>query len=195
VQAFDDAVAVAVDFYRRHPAETLIVVTADHETGGMALGTNGGATATGMADLARQTMTYQRFDRLYFQPVKEAGNWTGVADDVPEALKQQVAEVLGLAWADLTPKQSALLELAYDQSMGGAPPGEGLYGKREAFPVALGQVLSQRAGITWTTFGHSPLNVPVRAAGAGSYRFGGVIDNTQIPRRMAEVMGLEPLQN
>ena len=35
---FDKAVAVAYDFYRLHPDETLIVVTADHETGGFALG-------------------------------------------------------------------------------------------------------------------------------------------------------------
>lgn len=35
---FDKAIAVANAFYERHPDETLIVVTADHETGGLALG-------------------------------------------------------------------------------------------------------------------------------------------------------------
>ena len=35
---FDNAIRVAYDFYMQHPDETLIVVTADHETGGMALG-------------------------------------------------------------------------------------------------------------------------------------------------------------
>lgn len=35
---FDDAIKVAYDFYLAHPEETLIVVTADHETGGVALG-------------------------------------------------------------------------------------------------------------------------------------------------------------
>ncbi len=34
----DDAVRVAYDFYKQHPDETLIVITADHETGGLALG-------------------------------------------------------------------------------------------------------------------------------------------------------------
>lgn len=34
----DDAIAVAYEFYRQHPDETLIVVTADHETGGVTLG-------------------------------------------------------------------------------------------------------------------------------------------------------------
>ena len=35
---FDDAVGVALEFYKKHPQETLIVVTGDHETGGMTVG-------------------------------------------------------------------------------------------------------------------------------------------------------------
>lgn len=36
--AFDEAVKVALDFYRKYPDETLIIVTADHETGGLGWG-------------------------------------------------------------------------------------------------------------------------------------------------------------
>ena len=35
VMAFDDAVSVAYEFYLEHPDETLIIVTADHGTGGI----------------------------------------------------------------------------------------------------------------------------------------------------------------
>ena len=35
---FETAVNVAIDFYNKHPEETLIIVTADHETGGAVLG-------------------------------------------------------------------------------------------------------------------------------------------------------------
>lgn len=35
---FDQAIQVAYNFYLQHPQETLIVVTADHETGGVTLG-------------------------------------------------------------------------------------------------------------------------------------------------------------
>ena len=38
VISFDNAIAVAYEFYKAHPEETLIVVTADHETGGVAIG-------------------------------------------------------------------------------------------------------------------------------------------------------------
>lgn len=34
-----EAVQKALDFYNQHPDETLIVITADHETGGIVLGT------------------------------------------------------------------------------------------------------------------------------------------------------------
>jgi alkaline phosphatase len=39
---FDAAIEVAYKFYQQHPEETLIVVTADHETGGISLGRNKG---------------------------------------------------------------------------------------------------------------------------------------------------------
>ncbi len=38
ILAFSDAVAAAYEFYKQHPDETLIVVTADHATGGVSLG-------------------------------------------------------------------------------------------------------------------------------------------------------------
>lgn len=42
VLSLSDAVQVALDFYNRHPEETLIIVTADHETGGLTLGYESG---------------------------------------------------------------------------------------------------------------------------------------------------------
>jgi alkaline phosphatase len=35
---FDNAVKVAIDFYKQYPQDTLIIVTADHSTGGLSLG-------------------------------------------------------------------------------------------------------------------------------------------------------------
>ena len=40
IQDFDDAIKEAHEFYLDHPDETLIIVTSDHETGGMTLGTH-----------------------------------------------------------------------------------------------------------------------------------------------------------
>lgn len=39
VNAFNEAIKKAYEFYLKHPENTLIIITADHETGGMAQGT------------------------------------------------------------------------------------------------------------------------------------------------------------
>ncbi len=51
----DDAVSIAYDFYLRHPDETLIVITADHETGGFTLGCGG--YSFDMSVLEKQALT------------------------------------------------------------------------------------------------------------------------------------------
>ena len=38
---FDQCIRLAHEFYKKHPDETLILVTADHETGGLGLGNSG----------------------------------------------------------------------------------------------------------------------------------------------------------
>lgn len=50
----DEAVKVAYRFYQEHPEETLIVVTADHETGGMAVGSRSGSSTVNWAEFEEQ---------------------------------------------------------------------------------------------------------------------------------------------
>ncbi len=51
---FDRAIRVAMDFYRKHPDETVIIVTADHETGGLSYGYNDTKYDTYFNKLAKQ---------------------------------------------------------------------------------------------------------------------------------------------
>ena len=62
VLALDEAVKVAVEFQERHPGETLVVVTGDHETGGMSMGFAGTGYALYMDRLANQTMSVGKFE-------------------------------------------------------------------------------------------------------------------------------------
>ena len=57
-----EAVQVAVDFYNKYPNETLIVVTADHETGGLALAKSGGGKQ-GFKSLDGQTNSVGTLDK------------------------------------------------------------------------------------------------------------------------------------
>lgn len=58
---FQQALKIAYDFYLAHPDETLIVVTADHETGGMGLANN----SVGY-DLRLRYLDYQRVSKDAF---------------------------------------------------------------------------------------------------------------------------------
>jgi alkaline phosphatase len=46
--------------------------------------------------------------------------------------------------------------------------------------------------VHWSTKGHSAESVPVFAIGPRSELFGGVYDNTEIPRRIAQALGIKP---
>ena len=51
--------------------------------------------------------------------------------------------------------------------------------------------ISKMAGIGWTAGSHTADRVPVYAIGAGSEMFSGEMDNTDIPRKICEAMGVE----
>ena len=63
--ALADAVQVAIDFAKEHADETLILVTGDHETGGLTIGFAGTDYDTYLDSLANQTISYAQFDEQY----------------------------------------------------------------------------------------------------------------------------------
>ena len=70
--ALSDAVQVAVDFAAEHPDETLIIVTADHETGGMTIGFATTAYDTHFTYLTNQTISFTDFDTVIGE-LRESG--------------------------------------------------------------------------------------------------------------------------
>jgi alkaline phosphatase len=67
VISLDEAVKVAYEFYLKHPEETLIVVTGDHETGGMTLGFAGTHYDTFLSRLTNQKISYDAFDTVLYE--------------------------------------------------------------------------------------------------------------------------------
>jgi alkaline phosphatase len=63
--AFDDAVGVALEFYKTHPSQTLIVVTGDHETGGMTVGHATTGYNAYYDRLLGQKMSYEAFGKKW----------------------------------------------------------------------------------------------------------------------------------
>jgi len=159
--AMDRAIEQAYEFYRKHAAETLIVVTADHETGGMSL-------------------DRRRFDAKRLAELAEKGGELSKALGGEEALsmasvQRAMAEVLDLKTLS-EDEQAALAEAMQVEK-----------NKKNHVTRCAMNIAQARAGIGWSTGGHTGVDVPVTAVGAGASAFEGTYDNTQIPTKILQL--------
>ncbi len=183
---FQDAINVAYQFYLRHPAETLIVVTADHDTGGMAYGRNGGAYNIGYADA-------QKISKDVF------GDWTrnwGKNTENPtwEEMENVLKEKLGF-WTTVpvSEKETKELKELFDKTFISkeAQDEKTLYHNFNAFTAKAFEILNYHMGIGWTTTYHAGNFVPVYAIGANAQYFSGSLNNTDIPKLIKRAAGLD----
>ncbi|WP_319415979.1 alkaline phosphatase [Marispirochaeta aestuarii] len=184
--AFDNAVKEAVDFYNRHPEETLIIVTGDHETGGLSLGFAGTKYDSAFTEIGRQKMSFEAFDHYVLKPFKQNNPTGSLAQLMPEIRKN-----FGID--SLSPYESELLENAFNASMKGVGEDEEsylLYGGYEPISVTLTHILNNRAGLAWASYSHTGVPVATFALGVGGELFNGYYDNTEIFRKAATVLGL-----
>ncbi|MBN2195327.1 MAG: alkaline phosphatase [Polyangiaceae bacterium] len=191
VLSLDDAVGVAIDFADAHPGETLIVVTGDHETGGMSLGWAGTAYASATELLAGQKVSFLTFKQR-IAAIQAAGDLpTSLADTT---IDEDMLELFGVDYATLNPFEKARLDAAFARAMFGAVASAeedyALYGGYNAISITVTRIVANRAGIGWTSFAHTAAPVPVLAGGAGAARFAGYYENTEIAHKFARSMGL-----
>ena len=203
VIGFEAAIQKAVDFAALHPDETLIVVTGDHETGGMAIGYATTGYDTAFSILAEQKMSYVEFDSLISDMKKENENLK--LDDVLPVIKESFGLVAPGDPDAANLKNEALLlsdyeldklKSGFEESMkSGDDRSKGieaalLYGGYEPLSVSLTHIINNKAGIGWTSYAHTGTPVPVFSMGAGSELFGGSYDNTDIFNKLMEALGL-----
>lgn len=160
VLEFDAAVRLARDFAREDGA-TLVLATADHETGGLSLGAMVGGKSL------------YEFRPEVLRGARSSAERMAERIDAGESVAGVLAEGAGLD--DLT---AAELE-----GIAGASP----EGDRE---VAIAHLTSNRAVVGWTTLGHTAVDVPVAAFGPGAGRFQGHRHLADIGLEMAALLGL-----
>lgn len=190
--AFDDAIKEAIDFYEKHPGETLIIVTGDHECGGMTLGFAGTGYDTSYEILAGQTKSYEEFNKDLEDYFDDNEN----AVDINEEMESLISSVFGIDFDSLSEYKQQRLEDAFDRSRTAevAVTEEEdwlLYGSYEPFTVTLTHVLNQMAGITFTSYAHTGVPVPVLAIGKSADLFDGFYDNTDIAKKIASAMKVQ----
>ena len=187
VEDFDNAIRVAYEFYEQHPDETLIVVTADHETGGIVLG-------TGKYDLNLQALKYQRMSvNKLSAKLNELRKKTN--NKVTWEMAQQLlGEHFGLGNPlKLNKQQENRLRKAYDDNFKDQETAydESMYQKDERLATVAKEIINEIAMVGWMSGSHSNGYVPVYAIGAGAEKFCHRTDNAELPMKIAEAAGWE----
>ena len=65
-----------------------------------------------------------------------------------------------------------------------------LYGGYNPFSMAVSHIMNNKAGLSYTSYAHTGLQIPVYAYGVGAEKFSGLYDNTGIFTRTMDAMGL-----
>jgi alkaline phosphatase len=187
---FDDAIKEAVKFYKKHPEETAIVVVADHETGGFGLGHTPTEYETYFTKLRHQKISLQELDNKIVQYISKTPKEKIRLEGLLVLIKKYTG--LGDASKGLALNESDILELqkAFDLSIEGKND-NALYPKySKPLSSKVISLLSEKAGLGWTTFYHTGVPVIAFAEGVGSELCTGIIDNTDMPKNLKLIMDL-----
>lgn len=202
----------------KHPGETLVVVTGDHECGGMSIGFAGTQYDSFFEKLLAQKGSFQAFDAKLAAYKKSHTAANGRLEDGPPLVEsffglkagrgpQEDAGKAGGPWdraskdelaLALSPREMKALEEAFRASLAGNQAKADdesaylIYGGYEPFTITLTHILNNKAGIGWTSYSHTGAPVPVFVSGRGQEIFGGYYDNTDVAKKIMAVMGFNP---
>jgi alkaline phosphatase len=217
---FNDAIKVALEFYKKHPYETIIIVTADHETGGLSIGYAGTKYEVYPELLSYQKISYDEFSKIVQEYREKAGEKAKLEDLLPliekyyglsildETTKKDLEEKAKLGNKEAKIKLQLSLnsyeveeiEKAFSISM--IDPQKRpkdyksyiMYGGYDPLTVVITRILNQKAGIGFTSYSHTGAPVPVYAIGAGSHIFRGYYDNTDLYKKLCSLIGIDPFK-
>ena len=182
----DSCMRLAYDFYLQHPDETLILLTSDHETGGISLGVHEGGYATNFRLLANQKCS---LDALTYamgqlrQQTKNHVTW--------EQMKELLHDKLGF-WGNVKishADEALLLECFAKNFEGRMVREDNLYSSNEMMAVQAIKMLNSKAHIGWTSGHHTAGIVPVYACGVGAELFCRHNDNSTFAPVIARLAG------
>ena len=164
VLGFSSAIEAALEFYNRHKEETLIIVTADHETGGLVLGYNGNY-ALYFKELTKQKVSVNKLQAML------GALGTTTWGKVNEVVKENTG-------VDIRGNHDKNESIEMTSGLAGRIAAEAIYD------------IDRKAAISWASGNHSGTYVPLYAIGCGADEFHGVMDNTDIPKTIEKVADL-----
>lgn len=143
------------DYVKANP-DTLVVITADHSTGGLTIAAN--------QDYRWDPEPIKKLEGSLETVTKKVA-----ASETPIATAETL---LGFDFNEAEKSLMAALNMA----------------DHEAVFKQLARLIDGRTNTGWTTTGHTGVDVQVFAMGAGAEHFKGHMDNTDIPKKLFQLM-------
>lgn len=177
VLALDEAVKVALAFQKERPNETIVIVTSDHETGG----------------LEAPNPNRKKLQVLRKQKAPKADPlWSSVIPvtndpdvNVKSVTKQQIKILQDALGISFTKNERDFLSKGIEKALKEKKP-------RSAFTKnMIGKVFSmrdERAGVKYTTGGHTSTPVFTDVQGPGTKIFEGPLENSDIPHLLQAIL-------
>jgi alkaline phosphatase len=174
----DEAIRVAYEFYKKHPKETLIVITADHDTGGITVG-------QGKLNIASLQYQKQSQDELTKQINALRISGKGIVSW--EEVRDLLTRTMGF-WREIPVnwEQEKKLRDAYEETIAKnrEVTDHNLYADNALLAATAKRIMNEIAHLGWGTSSHSAGYAPVFAIGAGQDLFMQKMDNTDIPKKI-----------
>lgn len=190
---FDQAIGVAMNFAQNNPG-TLIIVTADHDTGGLAIAYNkyqppspikiaSGETWKSKYNFAEKTI-FEKMARQKKSFLKMIKDSKGEA----KALQKEIEENTAFA---ITEEQATAI-LTKDAK--GAFPATKDYPEFYVYSAGnpsalLGRLFAKEMSTAWAVGTHTHTPIMIFGLGPGADKFRGLLDNTDIPKIIARGWG------
>lgn len=175
---FDQAISIAYRFYLSHPDETLIIVTADHDTGGLTVGNSAKKYTANVHLIDNQRISKDRFSDYCKALLNDS-----TAKPTWGAMQEFLTDNLGL-WKviPVTDEETKELEAAFDSMVDKTGGDEKtLYASYDNFAVKVFDIYNAAAGFGFTTSSHTGNPVPLFAVGVGADSFKSLNNNVEIP--------------
>jgi len=166
---FAKSIEVAKAYVDTHP-DTLLVVTADHSTGGLAIGDMVNKKDTTISSKER-AKTYTWYKEIIKQ-VK------GSSYAIAKALRESTD--INLTFKRYT---GITLNITEYREIKNAKQS-----KKKKIREIVNDIINKRSHTGWSTHGHTAVDVQTFAYGKKSEKFRGFIDNTDISKKLFEVI-------
>lgn len=174
---FNEAIGIAMDFYEKYPDETLIIVTADHDTGGMTIGSPFTGYNAHLEKIDWQKISKEEFNNYCKGILKSRRVYTW--DDMKEYLTEKFGFYTQIKLTEAQDK--ALLDkFEATFSLRNSEDQKTLYANFNSFATEVFKIFNDHAGIGFVTTHHTGNPVPLFAIGADASRFSHLNNNSEI---------------